>query len=669
MIIALAGNQNAGKTTLFNQLTGSNQHVGNFPGVTVERKEGIIKNHPHMTIVDLPGIYSLSPYSPEELVSRDFLLDAKPDAIINIVDATNIERNLYLTLQLIELGIPMVLALNMMDEIRTNHGSIDTKKMEEDLGIPCIPISAIKNEGVSALVDAVETVATKKTAPKRIDFCSGPMHQAIHSLAHLVEDHADLAGIPSRFAATKLVEGDVPTLERLHLNENELDIVDHIVKEMESELGTDREAAMADMRYAFIESIARDTVVKPEQSKEQLRSRKIDGILTHRIWAYPIFIAIMALVFYITFGPLGSFLSDGAADLITWLGELLNTWLVRVDVHPLLRSLVMDGLVEGVGSVLSFLPTIIILFFLLSILEDSGYMARIAFIMDKPLRKLGLSGRSFVPMLLGFGCSVPAILATRTLPSERDRKMTIILVPFMSCNAKLPIYSVFAAAFFPKHRALVMIGLYVFGILAGVFSAFLMKKTIFKGNPVPFIMELPAYRIPSAKSVILRMWENAKEFATRAFGIILLASIVIWVLQEFDFRFYVAENKEYSMLASIGTLLVPLFKPLGFGNWRATSALLPGLTAKETVVSTFSILTDSSLEALPAALQSIFSPLSAISFLVFVLLYTPCVAAISAIRQELGTRRATFATILFQIGIAWVMAFLVYQAGFLLGLG
>ena len=653
MIFALAGNQNCGKTTLFNQLTGSNQHVGNFPGVTVERKEGIVKKHPEMIVVDLPGIYSLSPYTSEEVVTRDFLLREHPDAIINIIDATNIERNLYLTLQLLELNIPMVLALNMMDEVRANHGSIDLLKFSAELGIPCVPISASKNEGIEDLVS--------------LDFCSGPVHKAIHALCHLIEDHAQASKIPVRFAATKLVEGDEPTIAALHINENELDIVDHIVREMESDLGTDRLAALADMRYSYIEELCEKTVVKAQQSREQLRSLKIDSVLTHRIWALPIFVLIMFGVFWITFGPIGVFFQDLLAEGVQLAIDGFASLLVYAEINPILQSLLIDGVCAGVGSVLSFLPVIVILFFLLSLLEDSGYMARIAFIMDKPLRRLGLSGRSFVPMLVGFGCSVPAILSTRTLSSDRDRKMTILLVPFMSCSAKLPIYAMFAAAFFPGYAALVTIGLYVFGILAGILAALILKGTKFKGNPVPFVMELPSYRLPSAKSVTLHMWEKAKDFLKKAFTVILLATVIIWVLQSFDFRFNYVENSEISMLGSIGKLIAPIFAPLGFADWRAASALITGFSAKEAVVSTLSILTGSSLETLPQVLSGMFSPLSAISFLIFTLLYTPCVAAVGAMNQELGKKSSTLGVVCTQCLVAWLAAFLVYTIGLLLG--
>jgi ferrous iron transport protein B len=667
MIFALAGNQNCGKTTLFNQLTGSNQHVGNFPGVTVERKEGIVKKHPEMIVVDLPGIYSLSPYTSEEVVTRDFLLHEHPDAIINIIDATNIERNLYLTLQLLELNIPMVLALNMMDEVRANHGSIDLGKFSAELGIPCVPISASKNEGIEDLVSAAIAAGEKKRLPRRLDFCSGPVHKAIHALCHLIEDHAEASKIPVRFAATKLVEGDEPTIAALNINENELDIVDHIVREMESDLGTDRLAALADMRYSYIEELCEKTVVKAQQSREQLRSLKIDSLLTHRIWALPIFVAIMFAVFWITFGPIGIFFQDLLAEGVQLAIDGFEGLLIYAEINPILQSLLIDGVCAGVGSVLSFLPVIIILFFLLSLLEDSGYMARIAFIMDKPLRRLGLSGRSFVPMLVGFGCSVPAILSTRTLSSDRDRKMTILLVPFMSCSAKLPIYAMFSAAFFPGCAALVTIGLYIFGILAGIIAALILKGTKFRGNPVPFVMELPSYRLPSAKSVSLHMWEKAKDFLKKAFTVILLATVIIWVLQSFDFRFNYVENSETSMLGSIGKLIAPIFTPLGFADWRAASALITGFSAKEAVVSTLSILTGSSLETLPAVLSGMFSPLSALSFLVFTLLYTPCVAAVGAMNQELGKRSSTLGVVITQCAVAWLAAFLVYTIGLILG--
>ncbi len=666
MILALIGNQNCGKTTLFNQLTGSNQHVGNFPGVTVDSKEGVLKRRKDVTIVDLPGIYSLSPYTAEEVVTRDFLIEKKPDAIINIIDATNLERNLYLTLQLMELNLPMVLALNMMDEVRNNGGTIFIDKMSEELGLPVVPISASKNEGIQELIDTVIATAEAKEPPKKLDFCKGPVHKAIHALAHVVEDQCKKAGIPPRFAATKLIEGDEPTMERLHVTENERDIVGHLVQEMETDLGTDREAALADMRYEYIEALCAKICKKRPQTKEQLRSIRIDAVLTHKIWAIPIFLGIMMVVFWMTFGVIGAFLSDLLSNAIDGLTWLVSDGLIAAGVNPTLHSLIMDGVFAGVGSVLSFLPTIVTLFFFLSLLEDSGYMARVAFVMDKLLRKIGLSGRSFVPMLIGFGCSVPAIMATRTLSSERDRKMTILLTPFMSCSAKLPIYAMITAAFFPENGAVVMICLYVLGILVGIGSGLLFKHTLFKGNPVPFVMELPSYRFPSPKSVLLHMWEKAKDFIKRAFTIIFLATIIIWLLQSFDFRFNIVEDSSESMLAAIGRLIAPVFSPLGFGDWRASTAIITGLTAKEAVVSTLSVLTGASGAGLAQALSAIFTPLSAISFLVFVLLYMPCVAATAAVKRELGSGKATAAAMLYQTAVAWVMAFIVYQVGSLL---
>ena len=665
MIFALIGNQNCGKTTLFNQLTGSNQHVGNFPGVTVERKEGVIKKHPDMIVVDLPGIYSLSPYTSEEVVTRDFLLKDKPDGIINIVDATNIERNLYLSLQLMELNIPMVLALNMMDEVRANNGSIDIRQLSEELGVPCVPISASKNEGIHELIHKARDIAKEKIPPRRQDFCRGPVHKAIHALAHLIEDHAEAIGVPPRFAATKLVEGDEPTINALKINENEKDIIGHVVKEMETELGIDREAALADMRYEFIEGVCKKAVHKAEQTREQARSIKLDRILTHKIWSIPIFLGIMFTIFWLTFGVIGSTLSDWFAEGISWFTAVVDGWLTAGGVNATIHSLIIDGIFAGVGSVLSFLPIIVVLFFFLSLLEDSGYMARVAFIMDKLLRKIGLSGRSFVPMLIGFGCSVPAIMATRTLASERDRRMTILLTPFMSCSAKLPIYAVFTMAFFKENQAFVMIGLYVFGILMGILSGLLFKKTLFRGEPVPFVMELPAYRLPSAKNVTLHMWEKAKDFIKKAFTIIFIATLVIWFLQSFDFRFNLVSDSSTSMLAAIGRFLSPIFAPLGFADWRASTALITGLTAKEAVVSTFGVLFGVTQAELPAALGQIFTPLAALSFLAFTLLYTPCVAAINAARQELGSWKATAGLIVYQLVIAWIAAFAVYHIGLL----
>ena len=667
MIFALAGNQNCGKTTLFNQLTGSNQHVGNFPGVTVERKDGAIRGHRDMTVVDLPGIYSLSPYTNEEIVTRDFLLNENPSGIINIVDATNIERNLYLTMQLLELNIPMVIALNMRDEVRSNGGTIKIAKLREELGVPVIPISASKNEGIDELIDKAVDTAVNGKLPKRLDFCSGPVHRAIHAVAHLVEDHAQRIHVPPRFAATKLVEGDDPMLSKLDLSENEKDMVQHSVTEMEKELDTDREAALADMRYQFIEQLCADTVVKPQISKEHLRSLKMDSVLTHKYFAIPIFLLIMMSVFFLTFGFIGSFLSDLLSMGIDALTGLVSDGLTAYGINPVVHSLLIDGVFAGVGSVLSFLPTIVVLFFFLSLLEDSGYMARVAFVMDKLLRKIGLSGRSFVPMLMGFGCSVPAIMATRTLSSERDRKMTILLTPFMSCSAKLPIYAMFTLAFFPHHRALVMICLYVMGILIGIISGLVLKSTVFHGKPVPFVMELPNYRFPSMKTVLLLRWDKAKDFLMRAFTVIFVATIIIWFLQTFDTRLNVVESSADSLLAQIGRLISPIFAPLGFNDWRASTALITGFSAKEAVVSTLAVLTGASTADLPSALVAIFTPLAACSFLIFTLLYTPCVAAVNAVRREMGGARYALMVVLFQTGIAWIAAFAFYQlAGLLL---
>ncbi|WP_444659745.1 ferrous iron transport protein B [Caproiciproducens sp. R2] len=665
MIFALAGNQNSGKTTLFNQLTGSNQHVGNFPGVTVERKDGVIRGHRDVTVVDLPGIYSLSPYTSEEIVTRDFILNNHPDGIINIVDATNVERNLYLSMQLIELNLPMVIALNMMDEVRANGGTIIIEKFQKELGVPVVPISASKNEGIDELIETAISTAAAKQKPKRQDFCTGAVHRAIHSVAHLVEDHAERIGVPPRFAATKLVEGDDPMMNALGLSDNEKDMVGHSVTEMERELGTDREAALADMRYTFIEGLCKDSVVKIGESKEHRRSVAIDEILTHKYLAIPIFIAIMMLVFYLTFGVIGSALSDLLSLAIDFLTEAASAGLTAYGINPVVHSLLIDGVFAGVGSVLSFLPIIVVLFFFLSILEDSGYMARVAFVMDKLLRKIGLSGRSFVPMLIGFGCSVPAIMATRTLSSERDRKMTILLTPFMSCSAKLPIYAMFTVAFFPKHRALVMIALYVTGILVGIISGLILKSTLFHGKPVPFVMELPNYRLPSAKSVALLMWDKAKDFLTRAFTVIFVATIIIWFLQTFDTRLNVVATSADSMLAGVGKVIAPLFAPLGFTDWRVSTALITGFTAKEAVVSTLAVLTGTSVSNLPAALSQLFTPLTAWSYLTFTLLYTPCVAAISAVRREMNSTKNAVAMVLYQTGVAWIVAFFVYHVGLL----
>jgi ferrous iron transport protein B len=661
---ALIGNPNSGKTTLFNQMTGSNQRVGNFPGVTVEKKEGSVRGHKGVTVVDLPGIYSLSPYTAEEVVTRDFLIQEKPDAIINIIDATNIERNLYLTLQLMELDIPMILALNMMDEIRGNGSSIDIQKLQAELGIPVVPISAVKNDGVDELTHRAIKCAEDKARPKNLDFCSGYVHAAIHSIAHLISEEAKAAGLPLRFAATKIVEGDEPVIKQLKLLEPELDIIDHIVTDMEGHLHTDREAAMADMRYAYIETLCSHAVVRAGQTKEHLRSVQIDNVLTHKYLALPIFLCAMLLVFWLTFGVFGSILSDLLSLGIDKITQITDAGLTAADVSPALHSLIINGVFAGVGSVLSFLPIIVILFFFLSFLEDSGYMARVAFVMDKLLRKIGLSGRSFVPMLIGFGCSVPAIMATRTLPSERDRKMTIMLTPFMSCSAKLPIYAVFTAAFFAEYQALVMISLYIFGMLVAVAAGLLLKKTLFEGSPVPFVMELPSYRLPSVKSVLMKMWERAVDFLKRAFTLIFIATIVIWMLQSFDYGFHMVENTGDSMLASLGKIIAPIFSPLGFADWRAATALVTGLTAKEAVVSTFAVLLGASdPSSVVPLLSQFFTPLSAYSFLVFSLLYMPCIAAMAAVKREMGGWRSALLVMVFQTSVAWVFAFLVYQIG------
>ena len=666
LTFALAGNQNCGKTTLFNQLTGSNQHVGNFPGVTVDRKDGVIRGHAEATVTDLPGIYSLSPYSGEEVVTRNFLLNEKPGGIINIVDATNIERNLYLTMQLMELGIPMVLALNMMDEVRANGGTILVNRLEALLGIPVVPISAAKNDGIYELIDPDIHVARYLETPGRVDFCeagdqddsrAGAVHRCIHAVVHLIEDHARRAGLPVRFAATKLVEGDPLILSALELDENERDLLGHAVAQLEKESGLDREAALADMRFAFIEKLCAETVVHPHESREHKRSVAIDRILTGKYTALPCFLAILALVFFMTFGAIGAFLSDLLTIGIDAVTAAVDGALAAYGINPVVHSLVIDGIFAGVGSVLSFLPTIVTLFFFLSILEDTGYMARVAFVMDKLLRRIGLSGRSFVPMLVGFGCSVPAIMATRTLSSERDRRMTILLTPFMSCSAKLPIYALFTAAFFPRAlRAPVMVGLYLFGILCGVLYALVLKHTAFKGEPVPFVMELPNYRLPSARNVAQLIWEKARDFIQRAFTIIFVATVIIWFLQTFDARLNVAATADASLLAMIGSLIAPLFAPLGFGDWRVSTALITGFTAKESVVSTLTVLLGGST----AELSTLFTPATAIVFLVFTLLYTPCVAAIAAVRRELGSAKAAAGVVVLQCAIAWGMAFLVH---------
>lgn len=661
MIFALAGNQNCGKTTLFNQLTGSNQHVGNFPGVTVDQKVGQMKSQPDCSVVDLPGIYSLRPYTNEEIVTRDFLLNEKPDGIINIVDATNIERNLYLTLQLMEMRIPMVLALNMMDEVRNNGGTINVEKMSEALGIPVVPISAAKNEGIEELVQAAVRVAKEKRTAKVIDFCKqGPVHRCIHSVCHQIEDHAEKAGLSVRFSCSKLIENDTRIVDMLQLSQNELELVEHSIIEMEAEAGMDRNAALAGMRYDFIESVCADTVIKCEESKEHIRSVKIDSILTHKYFAIPIFILVMFLVFFLTFNVFGAVLSDLLSMLIDDITALVDAGLTAYGINPVVHSLVIDGIFAGVGSVLSFLPIIVVLFFFLSILEDTGYMARIAFVMDKLLRKIGLSGRSIVPLLVGFGCTVPAVMASRTLSSERDRRMTIMLTPFMSCSAKIPIYAVFAAAFFQKYAALVMIGMYLTGIIIGIIVALIFDRTVFRGKPIPFVMELPNYRFPSAKSVLLLMWDKAKDFLQRAFTIIFLATVIIWFLQSFDSRLNVVTDSADSILAAIGHLLAPVFAPLGFNDWRIPTALITGFTAKEAVISTLGVLMGTSTAALGPALHTLFTPVSAISFLVFTLLYTPCVAAIAAVKRELESGWLVLGVVILQCVVAWLAAFGVY---------
>ena len=655
MILALAGNQNCGKTTLFNQLTGSNQHVGNFPGVTVEQKSGQVRGQKNCTVVDLPGIYSLRPYTAEEIVTRDYILRQKPDGIINIVDATNLERNLYLTLQLLTLRVPMVLALNMMDELTGNGGSIDVKKMAQTLGIPVVPICAATADGVSELVDEAVRAAEGKILPQVYDFCEpGPVHRCIHAVCHQIEDHAQAAGICTRFAATWLIEGDASMEEALKLDQNEKELIEHSVLQMEQERGLDRNAALADMRYSFIEKLVKDAVIKPKESRQHKRSVQADKILTGKYTAIPIFIGVMFLIFFLTFHVIGAFLSDLLALGIDRLTQIVDAALTAYGLNPVVQSLIIDGIFEGVGSVLSFLPVIVTLFFFLSILEDTGYMARVAFVMDKLLRRIGLSGKSIVPMLIGFGCTVPAVMATRTLPSERDRTMTILLTPFMSCSAKIPIYGFFSAAFFPEHAALVMIALYLFGILMGILAALVLEKTAFRGRPVPFVMELPNYRLPSVKSVALLLWEKAKDFLERAFTVIFLATIVIWFLQSFDTRLNVVTDSAGSLLAIIGQRIAPVFAPLGFADWRCAAALISGFIAKESVVSTLEILLGTS------ALGALFTTKSAVSFLVFTLLYTPCVAAIAAIRREVGSGFRAGVIALCQCCVAYLAAFAVF---------
>ena len=666
MRFALAGNQNCGKTTLFNALTGSNQHVGNFPGVTVDRKEGVLKGKGQTaTVVDLPGIYSLRPYTQEEIVTRDYIIDEKPDGIINIVDATNIERNLYLTLQLLELRVPTVLALNMMDEVRENGGSIDVKKMSDELGIPVIPISAAKGEGVSELIDKAIETAKNKILPQKHDFCTedSPVHRCIHAITHLIEDHAEKIGIPPRFCATKLIEGGDNIADKLSLDENERELIEHCIVQMEDESGLDRNAALADMRYEFIESVVEKSVVKCHESKGHIRSVKADKILTGKYTAIPVFLGILFLTFFLTFNVIGKYLSDLLNLGITSLSGVIDNALTAYGLNPVLQSLIIDGIFAGVGSVLSFLPIVVTLFFFLSILEDTGYMARVAFIMDKPLRKIGLSGRSFVPMLMGFGCSVPAVMATRTVSSDRDRKMTVMLIPYMSCSAKIAIYAVFTQAFFPAGGAFVMMGLYLFGVLLSIVVALVLKSTVYKGQPVPFVMELPNYRFPSAKSVALLLWEKAKDFLSRAFTVILLATVIIWFLQSFDYKINFTTDSSQSLLAYIGRGISVIFRPLGFEDWRVTTALVSGFTAKEAVVSTLAVLSGTNADGLAAALPSIFTPLSAISFLVFTLLYTPCIAAVSTIRKEFKSFWATLGIVGIQCAVAYVCALAVFWIG------
>lgn len=661
---ALVGNQNCGKSTLFNYLTGSNQHVGNFPGVTVQKKEGSLLDTPDSTVIDLPGIYSLSPYTSEEIVTRDLLLYNKPDAIINVIDATNIERSLYLTLQLIELNIPMIIALNMMDELVGSGGSIDIRAMEAALTVPVVPITANTGEGVDELVRRALDIAEHKTLPQRLDFCSGPVHTAIHAVAHLIEDKVRRKGLPLRFTSTKLIEGDDIFTNELQLTENERDIIGHFTEEMELALNTDKEAALADMRYAYIEELCCKTVRKPLHTDAQLRSVKIDYYLTHKYLALPIFLIIMSTVFWLTFDVIGAFLSDLLSEAIDYVTASADVGLTALNIAPPMHSLIIDGVFSGVGSVLSFLPTIVTLFFFLSMLEDSGYMARVAFVMDKLLRKIGLSGSSFVPMIIGFGCSVPAIMATRTLASERDRKMTIILTPFMSCSAKLPIYGIFIAAFFPEQGGLVMMALYLLGILTAIISGVLLNSFVFSGKPVPFVMELPAYRLPTARNIVMHMWSKASDFIHKAFTVIFLVSIVIWFLQNFDIRFYMVDASE-SIIASIGKLAAPIFAPLGFGSWQAATSLITGITAKEVVISTLSVLAVGSGEA--PALSQLFTPLTAFTFLVFCLLYPPCVAALATIRREMNSGWVTLAMIGYQLFAAWCVAFAVRQIGLMLG--
>ena len=665
LTFALVGNQNCGKTTLFNRLTGANRHVGNFPGVTVDRKDGPIKGRPNTSVTDLPGIYSMSPYSSEEIVSRNFVLQEKPKAIINIVDATNIERNLYLTMQLLEMNVPMVIALNMMDEVTANGGSIDINAMEAMLGVPVVPISAAKNEGVDELIDHAIHIARYQEKPQRQDFCDvhdhgGAVHRCLHAISHLMEDHAERAGLPVRFAASKVIEGDKLILGQLEPTQNEKELIEHIVLQMEAERGLDRSASIADMRFAFISKVCEQTVTKPKESRERIRSEKIDRFLTGKYTAIPAFIGIMGIVFFLTFEVIGAFLQEMIEMGVEALSRVTDAALTGAGVSDILHGLVIDGIFQGVGSVLSFLPIIVTLFFFLSMLEDSGYIARVAFVMDKLLRKIGLSGRSIVPMLIGFGCTVPAVMATRTLPSERDRKMTILLTPFMSCTAKLPIYAFFVDAFFPRYRALIMIGLYVVGMLTGILVAFLFKGTLFKGEPVPFVMELPNYRLPGAKNVLRLLWEKAKDFLQRAFSVILIATVVIWLLQSFDLHFNYTTNSEDSILSVIAGFIAPLLRPVGLGDWRIATSLISGFMAKESVVSTMEIL-------FAKGIRTAISPLTAACLLVFSLLYTPCVAAVAAIKRELGRKWAA-GVVVWQCAVAWVAALLVHLIGVAAGM-
>ncbi len=665
MILALAGNQNSGKTTLFNALTGSRQHVGNFPGVTVEQKVGKLKNEEDVSVVDLPGIYSLRPYTQEEIVSRDFIIREKPDGIINIVDATNLERNLYLTLQLLELRVPTVLALNMMDELWNSGGTVEIKKLSEALGVPVVPISAIKSQGISELVNRAKQVAEERILPKVSDFCreDSPVHRCIHAVVHLIQDHADRLGIPARFCATKLIEGDSGMDDQLELDQNEKELLEHIIVEMEHETELDRNAALADMRYTFIEGAVKQAVVKAQVNRSYQRSLRMDRILTGKYTAIPVFFAVMCLVFYLTFSVIGQRLSDWMALGIDRFTEFCSAALTTYGIHPVVHSLVIDGVFAGVGAVLSFLPIIVTLFFFLSVLEDTGYMARVAFVMDRLLRKIGLSGRSIVPMLVGFGCSVPAVMATRTVSSDRDRKMSLLLIPYMSCSAKIPIYGIFVAAFFPQHAALAMILIYGLGIVMAVLLALVMKRTLFRGNPVPFVMELPNYRFPSARSVALLLWEKASGFVQRAFGVILLGSLLIWFLGSFDARMFPVADSADSLLAVLGQHLEPVFEPLGFGDWRVVTSLISGFAAKETVVSTLSVLLNTGVAGLPDVLGTLFTPAAAAAFLAFTLLYTPCVAAVATIRKELDSTWQTGLVVVLQCVVAWIVGFIVYQLG------